>query len=83
MIFAALLPQFVDRSQGHVPAQLFVLGLLAVAIGFASDLVWAFTASRLRQWLTASDRRGRMLGTVGGVSMIGLGVAVAATGRPE
>jgi threonine/homoserine/homoserine lactone efflux protein len=83
MIFAALLPQFVERGQGGVPMQMFVLGLVAVLLGLASDAIWAATASRLRDWFNASARRGRALGTVGGVSMIGLGVGIAFTGRPD
>lgn len=83
MIFAALLPQFVVRHQGGVPMQMFVLGLVAVLLGLASDAIWAATASRLRDWFNASARRGRALGTVGGVSMIGLGVGIALTGRPD
>jgi len=83
MIFAALLPQFVVRDQGAVPMQMFVLGLVAVLLGLASDAVWAAAASRLRDWFNASARRGRALGAVGGVSMIGLGVGIAFTGRPE
>ena len=33
MIFAAVLPQFVDRGAGHVQAQMLLLGLLAFVIG--------------------------------------------------
>lgn len=83
MIFAALLPQFVDRGAGQVPAQMLLLGLLAFAIGLLSDSVWALAASQLRTWFTSSARRGRVLGAAGGVSMIGLGATLLATGRPE
>lgn len=83
MIFAAVLPQFVDRGAGAVPVQMLALGMVAVVIGLASDALWAVLASQLRSWFNASERRGRALGTVGGCSMIGLGVALAATGRPE
>jgi threonine/homoserine/homoserine lactone efflux protein len=83
MIFAAVLPQFIDQRQGHVPAQMLVLGLIAFGIALVSDSVWAVLASQLRQWFGASQRRGRAMGAVGGVSMIGLGLAVAVTGRPE
>lgn len=82
MMFAAVLPQFVDRGTGQVTAQLLVLGLLAFTIGLLCDGLWALLAAQLRSWFNASDDRGRALGTVGGVSMIGLGVALAATGRP-
>jgi hypothetical protein len=45
--------------------------------------VWALLASRLRTWFNGSPARGRALGTVGGTSMIGLGLGLVATGRPE
>src|SRR3954465_84267 len=81
VIFAAVLPQFVDRSRGHGSVQMLMLGLIAFVIGLLSDSLWALMASQLRRWFRASPARGRALGTVGGVSMIGLGVAVAVTGR--
>ncbi len=83
MMFAAVLPQFVDRGQGHVTAQMLVLGLLAFGIGLLSDGVWALLASRLRTWFNDSPARGRALGTIGGTSMIGLGLGLVATGRPQ
>jgi threonine/homoserine/homoserine lactone efflux protein len=83
MILGALLPQFVDRSSGHVQAQMLVLGLLAAAIGVTTDSIWALVASRVRGWFTGSPRRGELLGAVGGVSMIGLGVALAVSSGPD
>ena len=83
MIFAAVLPQFVDRGQGDVRAQMLVLGVLAFVIGLLSDSVWAVLAARVRSWFGASDRRGEAIGSVGGVSMVGLGIGVAVTGHPE
>jgi threonine/homoserine/homoserine lactone efflux protein len=83
MIFAALLPQFVDRSGGSLTAQLLILGLVAVVLGLVCDLTWAMAASRMREWFNASPKRGEALGLTGGVSMIGLGVVLALTGRPE
>lgn len=80
LMFAAVLPQFVVRSQGHVPVQMLLLGLLATAIGLLSDALWAVIASQLRSWFSSSARRGEAVGAVGGVSMIGLGVAVAVSG---
>lgn len=81
MIFAAVLPQFVDRGAGHVPVQMLLLGLVAFAIGLVSDGLWAVVASGLRSWFARSPRRGEAVGALGGVSMIGLGVALAATGH--
>ena len=83
VMFVALIPQFLDRSRGHVSLQMLLLGLIAFVIGFCSDSLWALMASQLRRWFNASPKRGRTLGTVGGMSMIGLGVAVAVGGRPD
>lgn len=82
MIFGALLPQFVDRAAGHVQLQMLVLGLLAAAIALTTDSIWALVAARVRSWFTRTPRRGKTFGAVGGVSMIGLGVALAAGDRP-
>ncbi|MGI8521927.1 MAG: LysE family translocator [Nocardioides sp.] len=83
VIFAAVLPPFLDPNRGHVTVQMLLLGLVAFVIGLCSDSLWALLASQLRRWFNASPGRGRLLGRVGGVSMIGLGVAVAVGGRPE
>ncbi|KRB77418.1 lysine transporter LysE [Nocardioides sp. Root190] len=85
MMFAAILPPFVDRTAGaaSVPAQMFTLGCVAVALGVLCDSTWALAAGRAREWFVASERRGSMLGAVGGTSMIGLGVAMAVTGRHD
>ncbi|GAA1741182.1 LysE family translocator [Aeromicrobium alkaliterrae] len=79
MIFGAVLPQFVDRGAGHLPVQMLLLGLLGFVIGLVSDGLWALIASRLREWFARSPRRGQAVGTVGGVSMVGLGVSLAVT----
>jgi threonine/homoserine/homoserine lactone efflux protein len=83
LIIGAVLPQFVDRASGHVPVQMLLLGLVAVAIGLVSDSLWAVIASQLRSWFLASRRRGEVLGTIGGLSMVGLGVSLAVTGRAD
>ncbi|WKX70857.1 LysE family translocator [Streptomyces sp. XD-27] len=83
VFFAAVLPQFVDHSAGHVPLQMMVLGLVPVAIGLITDTLWGLGASAARSWFARSDRRLSMVGGAGGFAMIGLGVTVAATGRAD
>ena len=83
MMLAAVLPQFVDRGEGHVQLQMLLLGLLATTIGLLSDSLWAVIASQLRTWFNRSPRRGEAMGAVGGVSMIGLGVGLAVSGEPR
>lgn len=83
VFFAAVLPQFVDREQGHVPVQMLVLGLVFNAIALASDSVWGLVASAARGWFARSPRRLAAVGGIGGLTMIGLGVTVAVTGRKD
>jgi threonine/homoserine/homoserine lactone efflux protein len=83
VFFAAVLPQFVDRDQGHVALQMLLLGLVFNIIAVASDSVWGLVAATARGWFARSPQRLSMVGGVGGLAMIGLGVTVAATGRKD
>lgn len=83
IIFAAVLPQFVDRSAGGVASQMLLLALVAFAIALVTDSIWALLASQGRQWFAGSRRRAELVGAAGGVSMIGLGVSLAVTGRKD
>jgi len=83
VIFTVVLPQFVDRSQGHVTAQLAVLGLICIVIAGLSDAIWAFASGTARQWLGSSPRRLERLTAGGGAALIGLGVGLAITGRKQ
>jgi threonine/homoserine/homoserine lactone efflux protein len=83
VFFAAVLPQFVDPDQGHVVGQMLLLGLIFNCIALASDSVWGLGASAARDWFARSPRRLAAVGRVGGLSMIGLGVSVAMTGRKD
>ncbi|CCK30214.1 lysine exporter protein [Streptomyces davaonensis JCM 4913] len=83
VFFAAVLPQFVDRGAGHVTAQMLLLGLVFNVIALASDSVWGLVAATARGWFARSPRRLSAVGGVGGMTMIGLGVTVAVTGRKD
>ncbi|MFJ4918185.1 MULTISPECIES: LysE family translocator [unclassified Streptomyces] len=83
VFFAAVLPQFIDRGQGHVAVQMLVLGLVFNIIAVASDLVWGLVASTARDYFTRSPQRLSLVGGAGGLTMIGLGVTVAVTGRKD
>ena len=83
IMFGAVLPQFVDRHAGHVPAQMLLLALIAFGISLVSDSIWAILASKARAWFTGNPRRLAAIGGAGGLAMIGVGVSVAATGRRD
>jgi threonine/homoserine/homoserine lactone efflux protein len=83
VFFAAVLPQFVDRDQGHVAVQMLLLGLVFNIIAVASDSMWGLIAATARSWFARSPQRLALIGGVGGLTMIGLGIAVATTGRKD
>jgi threonine/homoserine/homoserine lactone efflux protein len=81
IIFTAVLPQFIDRSAGHVTVQLVLLGAICIVIALLSDGAWALASGTARMWLGRSSRRLEWLTAGGGVTLIGLGVGLAVTGR--
>lgn len=81
ILFGAILPQFVNRGAGNVPAQMLLLALVSVSIGAVSDCSWGYAASAVRTWFARSPRRFELVGGAGGLAMIGVGVTVALTGR--
>jgi threonine/homoserine/homoserine lactone efflux protein len=81
ILFAAVLPQFVDRHAGHVPVQMLILSVVSFVIALLSDSAWGLAASAVRSWFAGSPRRLGLVGGAGGLAMIGLGVSVAVTGR--
>ena len=83
VFFAAVLPQFVNRQAGNVPAQMLLLGFLFVVIALLSDSAWTAVAGGARSWFGRSPRRMEMIGGAGGLAMIGLGITLAVTGRRD
>lgn len=79
IVFAAILPQFVNPAAGHVPAQMLVLALVPLAIGLVTDSAWALVADSARSYFGKSPRRLETFAAVGGCAIIGLGVATALT----
>ncbi|HEX9040171.1 MAG TPA: LysE family translocator [Trebonia sp.] len=80
ILFGAILPQFVDRGAGNVPAQMLLLALISVTMGLASDVTWGLAASTVRSWFARSPRRYALVGGAGGLAMVGVGVTIALTG---
>jgi threonine/homoserine/homoserine lactone efflux protein len=83
ILMTAVLPQFVDRSAGHVQLQFLLLGAISLVIGLFSDGAWALVSGTARVWLARSPRRLELIGGAGGLVLIGLGVRVAITGRKD
>jgi threonine/homoserine/homoserine lactone efflux protein len=83
VFFVAVLPQFVNRSAGHVPIQMLLLGALFIGIAVLCDSSWALAAGTARAWFARSPKRLEMIGGAGGLAMIGLGATLALTGRKD
>lgn len=76
-IFAAVLPQFVERSAGRITAQLLALGAICLVTALAYDSLWALAAASAARWFAASSRRFERLRAVGGALLIALGIGLA------
>jgi threonine/homoserine/homoserine lactone efflux protein len=81
IIFTAVLPQFIDRSQGQVSVQILLLGMICVVIALLSDGAWAIASGTAREWLGRSPRRLERMTAGGGVALIALGFGLALTTR--
>ena len=81
IIFTAVLPQFVDRSKGHVTVQIALLGAICIVIALLSDGAWAIASGTAREWLGRSSRRLERMTATGGAMLIALGFGLALTSR--
>jgi threonine/homoserine/homoserine lactone efflux protein len=81
VFLAAILPQFVSRAGGHVPAQILVLGLAFAAIAIVSDTMWAIAAGGFRAWFARSPRRLELIGGAGGLAIVAVGAGLLVSGR--
>jgi threonine/homoserine/homoserine lactone efflux protein len=83
VFFSAVLPQAVDPAAGGATTQMLVLGLLFALIAAVLDSGWALLAGSARTWFATSPARLRRIGGTGGLMIVGMGVAVALTGRKD
>jgi threonine/homoserine/homoserine lactone efflux protein len=83
VFFAAILPQFVDSAGGSPTLQMMALGAVFAVIALVMDSVWGVTAGAVRSWFARSPRRLDLIGGAAGLTMVGLGVGVAVSGRRD
>jgi threonine/homoserine/homoserine lactone efflux protein len=74
VVFAAILPQFVDQEKNNVTAQLLLLGAIFATIALISDGSYGLLAGTVRSWLAGDVKRLIFMRRFGGVVMIGLGL---------
>jgi threonine/homoserine/homoserine lactone efflux protein len=85
LFFLALFPQFIHHAAGPAAVQVLVLGAVFVAVGFASDSLYAIGSGRLRAWLVRKPARLPRQQRATAVLYFGLGLwaALAGTGRAQ
>mgnify|MGYP001330993752 CR=1 FL=1 len=83
VFFAAVLPQFIDPAVGHPAVQMLVLGAVFTGIAVICDSVWGMAAGTVRAWFARSTGRLDLVGGAAGLTMIGLGVGLAVSGRKD
>lgn len=77
LFFLSFIPQFVNRSAGHVFLQFLVLGSISVCLNTSADLVVTLLAGPLGNLIRSSATFRRRQRTVTGLIMIGLGTYLA------
>ena len=80
MFFLAYLPQFVNGAELILP-QVMLLGSICVLLNTLADVLAVFAADRLLDTGIAHAARARLMLSVSGITMIGLGVLLALTRR--
>ena len=81
LFFLAFLPQFIDVSKGSVPFQAVILGATFILLGFLSDGTYALVSARVSRAIATRRRTGAARRWLPGLTLIGLGVVSAVTGR--
>lgn len=81
MFFLAFLPQFVDPSADGAALQSLILGMTLVAIGLASDSLYAVAGGAIGDWFRGSPRRARLTRVGSGATYLVLAGLAARTAR--
>lgn len=77
LFFLSFIPQFVDRTNGHVFLQFVMLGTISVVLNTTADLIVIALAGPLGEKIRSSPKFRRRQRTVTGAIMIGLGTYLA------
>ncbi len=81
LFFLSFLPQFIDTDRGSAALQSLILGSTFVAIGLTTDMMYALTASALRDKLLRGKSLPFIQRYISGTIFIALGVFSGSTSR--
>ncbi|MEK9578788.1 MAG: LysE family translocator [Aquiluna sp.] len=73
VFFLAALPNFVSTKDGDLVLQMLFLGIVFLAVGVASDSIYAIAAGKARSWLASSKERLSSFRAAGGFALTVLG----------
>jgi threonine/homoserine/homoserine lactone efflux protein len=83
LFFLAFLPQFVDVGRGPPAPQLLVLGLIVTISALPCDLFVAWVSGSAARAIAGNARFARIQEYVSGSILVGLGLYVAQSERPD
>lgn len=83
LFFLAFLPQFADVSRGPLAPQILLLGLIVTLSAIPCDLFVAWVSGSVARAVTGNARFARIQETVSGSILVGLGLYVAQSERPD
>ncbi|WP_461144429.1 LysE family translocator [Salinifilum aidingensis] len=81
MFFLAFIPQFVHSERGSTVLAFFALGAVFVVCASLADVVLALVAGPVAGWIARHPRWWRRQQVASGLTLIGLGGALAVTQR--
>jgi len=79
LFFLALLPQFVDKSIGHIPLQMFLLGIIFLVQAFAFFVAVSMFSEKLGRVLFHHSFLAKRMNIIKGsiLGMIGIQIALS------
>jgi threonine/homoserine/homoserine lactone efflux protein len=81
LFFIALLPQFVDRSAGHVSLQMLGLGVIFLVQALIIFILVSLFANRFGQWLMRSKSIARKINVLQGLLFTAIALQIAFSKR--
>ena len=81
IFFLAFLPQFAEPAAGNMPAQLFLLGLVFIAVALGVFIAIACLAGLIADWLKGSARAQILLNRLAGLVFTALALRLATASR--
>ncbi|MHB1210454.1 MAG: LysE family translocator [Acidimicrobiales bacterium] len=79
IMYAALLPQFVDPARGDVPLQVLIFGSVQISISLSINTVYVLIASRLSRFLHQRPKWMKLRRRITGGLLAGFALRIATT----